>query len=134
MRPGTHCAPENLVGIESAIGDLVLRNAEQPVCGLRSDDHANGANTLGEFEIAWQGSHARALRRQSRCCSRQATQWERSTPGLPRGKPQSLAAAVVGTFVIWRFIFVVPAAFSLACAACLVAALVTSHRLAEEVR
>ena len=45
-----------------------------------------------------------------------------------------LAAAVVGTFVMWRFIFVVPAAFSLACAACLVAALVTSHRLAEEVR
>jgi len=45
-----------------------------------------------------------------------------------------LAAGVVGTFVIWRFIFIVPAAFSLACAACLVAALVASHWLAEEVR
>jgi hypothetical protein len=45
-----------------------------------------------------------------------------------------LATSVVGTFVIWRFIFIVPAAFSLACAACLVAALATSHRLAEKVR
>jgi hypothetical protein len=32
--------------------------------------------------------------------------------------------SLIGTFVVWRFIFVVPALFSLACAACLTVAYV----------
>jgi hypothetical protein len=34
---------------------------------------------------------------------------------------------LIGTFVIWRFIFAVPALFSLACAVCLTLAYVVSH-------
>jgi hypothetical protein len=42
-----------------------------------------------------------------------------------------LAATLVGTLVIWRFIFIVPAVFSLACAACMAIALVRSRGVAE---
>jgi predicted MFS family arabinose efflux permease len=35
--------------------------------------------------------------------------------------------SLIGTFVVWRFIFVVPALFSLACAACLTIAYVLSR-------
>ena len=38
-----------------------------------------------------------------------------------------LAATLVGTLVLWRFIFIVPVVFSLACAACLAMALVKSR-------
>ena len=42
-----------------------------------------------------------------------------------------LGATLVSTLVLWRFIFIVPVVFSLACAACLAMALVRSRRVGE---
>lgn len=54
---------------------------------------------------------------------------ERTHPG--RARPMIvgvLVATLAGTWVLWTFVFVLPALFSLACAACLGFALATGRR------